>query len=214
MIGLRFERPLETVVCLGAHADDIEIGAAATLSILASAHPGCTFRFAIATGDETRHAEAELSAAKMLGDRVTVDTALFTDGSLPYEHPSDVKQFFSAAVGETEPDLVFCPMLSDRHQDHRFVAELAHQILRDHAILQYEIHKSDGDLTRPGIYVPLTEDQARAKIEHLDGHFESQRHKPWYDREALQGLLRLRGVECRAPDGYAEAFRADRIVIR
>ena len=86
--------------------------------------------------------------------------------------------------------------------------------MRDHLILQYEIHKSDGDLTRPNVYVPLTADEVQAKLDHLEGNFSSQQSKPWYDREALQALMRLRGVECHALEGYAEAFHADRIVIR
>ena len=85
--------------------------------------------------------------------------------------------------------------------------------MRDHLILEYEISKSDGDLTRPGVYVPLTAAEAMAKLDHLDSQFSSQHAKPWYDREALQSLLRLRGVECRAPDGYAEAFHAERVVV-
>ena len=214
LIGLTFERPLGTVACFGAHADDIEIGAAASLAIIAATNPDCSFVFAIATGHGERVAEAEASAAKLLGDRVTVVMGDFSDGFLPYDRPAEAKTFFRSAVGGIDPDLVFSPALGDRHQDHRFVADLAHQILRDHAILQYEIHKSDGDLARPVVYVPLSADQAHAKIDHLDGHFASQQDKPWFDREALLGLLRLRGVECRAPDGYAEGFHADRIVLR
>lgn len=214
VIGLTFDHPPARVACLGAHADDIEIGAAATIARIAASNPGARFWFAIASTDERRAGESEASAVKLLGDRVSVNVAGFTDGSLPYEDPVGVKSFFRSVSEKVDPDLVICPALIDRHQDHRFVADLAHQIFRDHLILQYEIPKSDGDLTRPGIYVPLSGDEAMAKLEHLDAQFASQHSKPWYDREALQAMLRLRGIECRAPDGYAEAFHADRISIR
>lgn len=214
VIGLTFDRPLRTVACLGAHADDIEIGAAATISILAGGNPDVTFWFAVATGDDTRAGEAATSAAKLLGDRVTVEIGGFTDGFLPYEDPASVKRFLRSASRAADADLVICPATRDRHQDHRFVAEVAHQLAREQPILEYEIQKYDGDLGRPGVYVPLTTGQAMAKLDHLDHHFSSQHAKPWYDREALQSLLRIRGVECRAPDGYAEAFHAARIVIR
>jgi LmbE family N-acetylglucosaminyl deacetylase len=214
VIGLAFDRPPRAVACLGAHADDIEIGAAAAIAHIAAQYPDCSFLFAVATGDEIRTAEAEASAAKLLGDRVSVEVAGFADGLLPYEEPAAVKRFFRSAFEEFESDVVFCPTLSDRHQDHAFIGTLAHQIMRDQLILQYEIHKSDGDLTRPSVYVPLTADEVQAKLEHLEGNFASQQSKPWYDREALQALIRLRGVECHAPEGYAEAFHADRIVIR
>lgn len=214
MIGLAFERPIGTVACLGAHPDDIEIGAGATIAHLASRFPDSLFRFVVATGDELRASEAEASAAKLLGDRVDTVVGSFPDGSVPYADPAGTKRFFRDALEGFDPDLVFCPALNDRHQDHRFVADLAHQLMRNHTILQYEVHKSDGDLARPGLYVPLTADQVDAKLAHLEANFTSQHPKPWYDRAALQALLRLRGVECRAPDGYAEAFYADRIVIR
>jgi LmbE family N-acetylglucosaminyl deacetylase len=214
VIGLTLANAPSGIACLGAHPDDIEIGAAATIATLAEANPACRFTFAIATGDGLRAEEARVSAAKLLGDRVTIDVAGFSDGSLPYEDPAGVKAFFRASLEAADADIVFCPATIDLHQDHRFIGELAHQIARDHLILQYEIHKSDGDLSRPGVYVPLSTGQAVAKLDHLDAHFASQHGKPWYDREALQAMLRLRGVECRAPDGYAEAFRSDRLVIR
>ena len=37
-------------------------------------------------------------------------------------------------------------------------------------------------------------------------HFGSQRSKHWFDDETFRGLARLRGMECRAPERYAEAF--------
>jgi LmbE family N-acetylglucosaminyl deacetylase len=213
MIDVRFAAPVRVVACLGAHPDDIEIGAAGTIARLASTNPDCVFRFVIASGDETRAAEAEESAAKLLGDRVVTIVGAYPDGSLPYADPAGAKEFYRDALDGLVPDVVFSPALGDRHQDHRFVADVAHQLMRDQVILQYEVHKSDGDLTRPGVYVPLTAAEVDAKTEHLAATFASQHTKPWYDEEALRSLMRLRGVECRAPDGYAEAFFADRIVI-
>src|SRR5438552_1344947 len=47
---------------------------------------------------------------------------------------------------------------------------------------------------------------ADAKIELLMGHFASQQSKDWFCPEVFRGLARLRGMECRAPDNFAEAF--------
>jgi LmbE family N-acetylglucosaminyl deacetylase len=214
MIGLAFDRSPAAVACLGAHPDDIEIGAGGSLAHMADRFPDCVFRFAIASGDEVRGAEAEASAAKLLGDRVETVIGTFPDGSVPYADPAGAKEFFRDAFEGFVADVVFCPALIDRHQDHRFVADLAHQLMRDQLILQYEVHKSDGDLARPGIYVPLSADEVATKIAHLEASFTSQHAKPWYDEESLRALLRLRGIECHAPGGYAEAFYADRIVIQ
>jgi hypothetical protein len=79
-------------------------------------------------------------------------------------------------------------------------------LFRDHLVLEYEIPKWDGDLGRPNLYVPLTRDGLQRKIDLLLSHFGSQRSKDWFDAETFTGLARLRGMECRAPEGFAEAF--------
>ena len=56
------------------------------------------------------------------------------------------------------------------------------------------------------MYVPLTADVLKRKIALLETHFGTQRSKDWFDAETFSGLARLRGMECRAPERYAEAF--------
>ena len=212
MIGLRFERAPSSVVCLGAHADDIEVGAAGLLTSIATANPDTRFLFAVATGGSVRQKEAIESARSLLGDRVSIEFGGLGDGMLPYAHPVETKDFVrSAATILDGADLVLAPRRTDRHQDHRFVAELAHQVFRKQMILEYEIVKLEGDLAPSGIYHPMTESAAEAKLSHLSTHFESQHDKAWYNRETFVGLLKIRGVEALAPDGYAEAFHADRL---
>ncbi len=111
------------------------------------------------------------------------------------------------------PDLVLTHRLEDRHQDHRTVAELTWQTWRDHLILEYEIPKYEGDLGQPNVYVPLTAEQARRKVRHLMRHFGSQRSKGWFSEATFRGLMALRGIECRAPDGQAEALHARKVVL-
>jgi len=210
MIGVEFTRSLNQVVCLGAHPDDIEVGATGLLRQLAERNTDTEFLFAIAAGDSRRSEEAAASAKDLLGDRVNVSCAGLTDGFLPYSHAVDTKKFFKALSSETV-DLVLAPHTQDRHQDHRFVAELAHQLFRKQMILEYEIVKLEGDLGSPSVYVPLSTTQMADKLDHLSRHFPSQHGKHWYDQDMFSGLMRLRGVESLAPDGYAEAFHATRI---
>jgi LmbE family N-acetylglucosaminyl deacetylase len=213
MIGLSFENHPRSVVCLGAHPDDIEVGAAGLLASLAAGSSEATFMFAIATGDRGRRKEASESARSLLGDRVTIEFGGFTDGMLPYSHAADTKEFFRSVAAAADADLVIAPHLGDRHQDHRFIGEITHQLFRSQMILEYEIVKLEGDLGRPNIYHPMTVAAAEAKLEHLASHFPSQHSKPWYDRDAFISLLRIRGVESLAEDGFAEAFHADRATI-
>ena len=77
-----------------------------------------------------------------------------------------------------------------------------------HLILEYEIPKWDGDIGRPNFYVPVSASVIQRKVDLLISHFGSQRSKQWFDAETFLGLARLRGMECRAPERYAEAFVA------
>lgn len=213
MIGFRLDPAPRSVVCLGAHPDDIEVGAAGLLASLAKGDSATRFIFVIATGDDERKGEASESARSLLGDRVTLQFGAFADGMLPYSHAAATKEFIRTIASAADADLVIAPHIGDRHQDHRFVGEIAHQLFRAQMILEYEIVKLEGDLTHPNIYHPMSAAAAEAKLEHLASHFPSQQSKPWYDRDAFTALLRIRGVECLADDGFAEAFHANRVTI-
>ena len=82
---------------------------------------------------------------------------------------------------------------------------------RDALVWHYEIPKWDGDLTTPSHYVAAharTWSTTRSAL--LDEGFPSQVGRDWWDHELFRGLLRLRGVECRAP--YAEGFHARKVL--
>ncbi len=55
----------------------------------------------------------------------------------------------------------------------------------------------------------LTERKAR----HLRAAYPSQRGKTWFGADTFRGLMRLRGLECNAGEGFAEAFLARKVVI-
>ncbi len=84
---------------------------------------------------------------------------------------------------------------------------------RDQLILEYEIPKWDGGLGQPVVYVPLTAKQAQKKTNTLLRAYQSQAQRDWFTTETFMAILRLRGIECRAPSGYAEAFHGRKIRI-
>ena len=62
------------MLAIGAHPDDIEIGAGGTLLTLAESRPGLRVRYVVLTGTEERHAEARQAATAFLpGADLTVD---------------------------------------------------------------------------------------------------------------------------------------------
>ncbi|MEJ2288059.1 MAG: PIG-L family deacetylase [Deinococcales bacterium] len=215
MTGLELKpgAPLH-IVCIGAHSDDAEIGAAGTVLHLVKLHPASHVRWIVLSSTPERADEARESASTLLSDFLEPEILVFDfrDGFLPYQGMA-VKEAFESLKGGPAPDVIFTHAHTDLHQDHRLAAELTWNTWRDNLILEYEIPKYDGDLARPGVYVPLSQDIVNVKLDHLERNFASQRSKPWYDRETFQGLMRLRGLECRAPSGYAEAFQARKLVL-
>ncbi|MGH3938149.1 MAG: PIG-L deacetylase family protein [Pseudonocardiaceae bacterium] len=199
------------VVALGAHPDDIEIGCGGTLLRFAESIPGLTADFVLATGTAQRLAEAQRSAELFLpGCEVSIRCAELPDGRLP-AHWAAVKELLEDTARSRSADLVLAPNQSDAHQDHRTVAELATTVWRDHLVLRYEIPKWDGDIGQPWLYVPLSEEHLREKLERLRKAFPSQAGHDWFDDEVFRGLARLRGMECRAR--YAEAFRTTKATL-
>jgi LmbE family N-acetylglucosaminyl deacetylase len=207
-------RPGETlsVLCIGAHSDDIEIGAGATIlgwiekGILLDVH------WAVLSAVGSRCEEAYCSAKSFLADArsAEIDIAAFQDGFFPYQGAA-IKAWFEELRRRASPDLVLSHWHNDAHQDHRQVSSLTWNTFRDHPILEYEIPKWDGDIGRPNIYVPVSRGLMDRKTALLQKHFGSQRSKDWFEPETFLSLARLRGVECRAPEGFAEAFHGRKL---
>ena len=214
LTALSAKRPLR-VLCIGAHSDDLEIGCAGTLLEWAKAQRGLSLTWAVLSADDERRAEAQRSVMRLLGRvaDVSVRLANFRDGHFPSAF-SEIKDWIGELAGSTRPDIVLTHRLEDRHQDHRLVAEVTWQTFRDHLILEYEIPKYEGDLGCPNVFVPLRAGTARRKVSHLMRSFGSQRSRHWFDEHTFFGLMRLRGLECRAASGMAEAFHVRKAVLQ
>jgi LmbE family N-acetylglucosaminyl deacetylase len=109
--------------------------------------------------------------------------------------------------------VIFTHNCKDAHQDHRLIAELTWNTFRDHLILEYEIPKYDGDLGQPGVFVPLPPDIYQKKVRSIIEAFPSQHARRWFAEETFLSLMRLRGMECNALSGYAEAFYCRKMVL-
>jgi LmbE family N-acetylglucosaminyl deacetylase len=212
--SLGASRP-QRVLCIGCHADDVEIGCGATLLALAERDPALEVTWLVLSAAGKRGEEARASAAAFcsgLSRPARLFTEEFRDGFFPYLGGA-VKDRFERLKEETDPLIIFTHSGDDLHQDHRLVAELTWNTFRDHLILEYEIPKYDGDLGSPNLFVPVREELARKKVELLLEHYPSQRAKHWFTEDLFYALMRLRGMESNSPTRLAEAFRCRKLAL-
>jgi LmbE family N-acetylglucosaminyl deacetylase len=215
MLNLTFNttRPLH-LLCLGAHCDDIEIGAGGTILRLIAERRVARVDWVVFSSDDTRAAEARAAADFFLAgvEQPNVQLHTFRDGFLPYVG-ADVKAAFEAIKKHADPDLILTHHKDDLHQDHRLLAELTWNTFRNHLILEYEIPKYDGNPFSPNTYVPIDEATCRRKVEGLTTSFGSQAAKPWFTPDTFMATLRLRGVECASPTRFAESFVCRKLIL-
>ena len=216
MKPLSLARPGEqlSLLCIGAHSDDIEIGAGATILEIIGSGVHLDVHWVVLSAEGSRADEARSSAAAFLegATRASVEVADFRTSFFPYQG-SEIKSFFEGLKSRVEPDVILTHYGNDAHQDHREVSMLTWNAFRDHIILEYEIPKWDGDLGRPNVYVSCSERTVARKAKLLEAHFGTQRSKDWFDPSTFSGLARIRGMECRASERFAEAFYARKLLL-
>ncbi len=213
-LGEAFLTSVSSVLCLGAHSDDIEIGCGGTILSLLGRRADLRIDWVVLSAREERYMEARESARRFTSGagKAFVRVEQFRERYFPYTG-AQIKEYFDELGQSLSPDLVFAPWRGDAHQDHRTVAELAANTFRDHLILEYEIPKYDGDLGRPNVFVHMSKELADRKTETILQAFPSQRSREWFAEETFNALMKLRGIESKAPDGYAEAFHCRKFVL-
>lgn len=203
-----------TVLCLGAHADDIEIGCGGTLLKLTEQNRDVTVYWIVFSGTPPRVREARGSARVFLQSACAKKVIIknFRDSYFPFMGER-IKKFVQQLSHEVSPDLIFTHHRKDLHQDHRLLAELTWNAFRNHLILEYEIPKYDGDMGAPNAYVHLGKDVAERKVRHICDQFKTQKSKQWFGADTFLSLLRLRGLESNSPSKYAEAFYSQKMLL-
>jgi len=208
------QRPVR-LLCVGAHCDDIEIGCAATLLALQARGKRLLIDWVVLSGTAERRKETKLAMRMLVppANRGDVLFGEFLDGQFPAAY-REIKEFFESIKRRPGPDLILCHERDDRHQDHRIVNEMIWNTFRDQVVLEYEIPKWDGGLGQPNVYVPVDAKHARAKVRALLKAYVTQKGRDWFTGETFLAMLRLRGLECRSPSGYAEAFHCRKLRFR
>ena len=204
------------VLCVGAHCDDIEIGCGATLRVLQARGQKPVIDWVVLSGTEERRRRDPARDAHAGAPRLSWRTAVRRLSGRPVSRgpTSEIKNFCESLKRRPDPDLILCHERDDRHQDHRVVNEMIWNTFRRNVVLEYEIPKWDGGLGQPNVYVPVSAKDAGAKVDALLKSYRSQAGRDWFTRETFMAMLRLRGLECRSPSGYAEAFHGRKLVFK
>lgn len=199
---------------LGAHCDDIEIGCGGSVIEILKSYPGARIHWVVLSSGKVRESEARGSARQLLrgAEDVQVSVKEFRGAYFPSE-TEGIKDYFEQLKLSVTPDVIFTHGRDELHQDHRVVGELTWNTFRDHLILEYEIPKYDGGLGSPSVFVPLPMATVKRKVALLMKFFQTQLDKQWFTPATFEGLMRLRGIECNAPSGYAEAFYCRKLVL-
>ena len=214
MLSLAHSAAPKSILLIGAHCDDIEIGCGATVLQLVEKFPGAHFDWVVFSSTPARAEEATRSADIMLSGACSKNVVIqnFKNGYFPYIG-GQIKDYFELLKAQMQPDLIFTHHSEDHHQDHRTLAELTWNTFRNHLIYEYEIPKYDGGLGSPNCFIPSSQTYADKKITNLMECFVSETGKTWFTAETFAAMLRLRGIECNSETGLAEAFYCRKFVI-
>src|SRR5690242_6331685 len=114
---------LLTVLCLGAHSDDIEIGCGGTILRLIGEYNHVQVVWIVFSAIGQRANEAKQSASFFLGnaDNKAVIVKDYRDGFFPYIG-AEIKEYFEWLKQDCSPDIIFTHYRHDRHQDHRIIS--------------------------------------------------------------------------------------------
>jgi len=212
-LALNGKRPLR-ILCVGAHSDDIEIGCGGTILRLLQECAEAEVHWVVLGSSGQRDAEALLSAHNFLAHATKKDVIVknFKNSFFPYVG-AEIKTFFEELKETVSPDVIFTHHRNDLHQDHRLISELTWNTYRSHLILEYEVLKYDGDLGVPNLFVHLDASVCQKKVAFILDCFQTQREKDWFTADAFWSLLRIRGIESKAPEKYAEGFYCRKVVL-
>jgi LmbE family N-acetylglucosaminyl deacetylase len=204
-----------SILCLGAHSDDIEIGAGGSLLTWLGQDHKFHVHWCVLSAIGARAGEARASADAFLmgAASAVVELLEFRNGFFPSQF-IEIKCWFEDLKSRVKPDIILTHRGDDLHQDHREVSRHTWATFRDQLILEYEVPKWDGDLGQPNFYVPIQAQALQHKVSLLMAHFATQAGKDWFDEDVFRGLARLRGMECRASERFAEAFFARKVLLQ
>jgi len=202
---------VRTVLALGAHPDDLELGCGATLAKLAARGAHIT-AVVFSQGDRGAAAHADRAqeargALESLGVASVIQHA-FPDTRL-HEQLNELIAAIESHVRELAPQRVYTMFEGDRHQDHRAIYQAsAVACRRVPQILGYETPSSYPNFV-PTVFEPV-DDFIEKKVRALKMH-RSQGERLYMHEDKIRSAAHFRGVQVDL--GQTEGFIPYKLVL-
>lgn len=195
---------------IGAHPDDIELGAGALIAQVA----GQTDILCVTLSDNQKNpalshlVEEHHRSMDVLGvpkdGRILgpFETRRFPDAR------QEILEYFLKLNRDFRPEIVFVHTKADLHQDHGTITEEALRAFRGTTVLGFDVLRSSYGFF-PNFLVEVTEQDVEKKIEAL-AQYSTYKDKYYFSSEITRSTLIRNGAL--AERHYAEGFEALRIV--
>lgn len=200
----------KSVLFLGAHPDDIELGCGALLHHIVE-H---TDVLCVTLSDNLKNPQLQnvvsehYESMAVLGvPREKIVLGPFTTRVF-HDSRQDILEFFLKLRREFSPDLIFVHSRQDVHQDHLTMTDEALRAFRGITVLGFDVVRSSYGFF-PHFLVEVTEQDVNKKIEALS-KYETYRNKYYFNSELTRSIMVRHGALAERP--FAEGFDILRIV--
>lgn len=199
---------MRSVLAIGAHPDDIEMGCGGALASHRAAGDAVTML--VLTGGQSGSGDVALRRAEQERAARVLDSVLIWAGLVDCALTADQAtiSMIENVMSTVGADIVYVHSPDDSHQDHRAATAATLSAARfGCSILHY---RSPSTLHfHPTVFVEISEFLDR-KLEALDHHRSQVDHSSMVDPDAIRASARHFGAQARVR--YAEAFAPARFV--
>jgi LmbE family N-acetylglucosaminyl deacetylase len=198
-------------VCfLGAHPDDIEIGAGALIANIAHS---TELRCVTLSDNQKNPALTQLvnehyrSMAVLGVPESSIVLGTFETRRFPY-YRQEILEFMVNLNQTFRPDIVFVHTKADIHQDHATITEEALRAFRGKTVLGFDVIRSSYGFF-PNFLCEVTETDVEKKIAAL-AEYKTYESKYYFEENVTRATLVRNGAIAERP--YAEGFDILRII--
>ena len=200
----------KSVLFLGAHPDDIELGCGALLHRIVN-H---TNALCVTLSDNQKNPDLKnvvgehYASMAVLG--VPEEKIIFGPFTTRVFHDArqEILEYFLKLRREFEPDIVFIHSKQDVHQDHLTMTDEALRAFRGITVLGFDVVRSSYGFF-PQFLVEVSEEDVNKKIEALS-KYETYRDRYYFNSELTRSIMIRHGALAERP--FAEGFDILRIV--